>query len=212
MTPYYADDLVTIYHGDVLTILPTIPPMVHDLTIADPPYGMAYKPGAVHVNAIAYDRVQGDDAPFDPAILLGRGDLIAWGANYYADRLPPMGGWVGWDKRTRNGLLVRSSEAEFAWSNCVASPKLFRFMWAGAFRDADRDLYAHPTQKPVELMSWCLSLVRDVRRVIEPFAGLAPAARAAKNASIPAIAIEIEERYCEIAANRCRQEVLGLGA
>jgi site-specific DNA-methyltransferase (adenine-specific) len=212
MTPYYADDLVTIYHGDVREVLPQIAPLAHDLTIADPPYGMSYEPGAVHQHALAFEPVLGDDQPFDPALLLGRGDLIAWGGNFYADRLPPMGGWIGWDKRTRDGLLVRSSEAEFAWTNCVASPKLFRFLWSGAFRDGERGFHAHPTQKPVELMSWCLSLVRGAARVIEPYAGLAPASRASKDAGIPAVAIELEERYCEIAARRCSQEVLGLVA
>jgi DNA modification methylase len=46
--------------------------------------------------------------------------------------------------------------------------------------------------------------------VIDPFMGTGTTLLAAKENSMHAIGIEIEERYCEIAARRCSQGVLGL--
>ena len=71
----------------------------------------------------------------------------------------------------------------------------------------------HPTQKPVALMKWCLSL-RWVSEgpVCDPYMGSGPTLKAAKDLGRRAIGIEIEERYCEIAANRLRQRVLSFTA
>jgi DNA modification methylase len=138
---------------------------------------------------------------------------ILWGANHYASKLPDAKGWLAWDKATKNGLDLKQAEIEFAWTNCVSRPKGFRHMWSGAFKASERGERYHPTQKPVALMAWCLSLLPQTdAAILDPYMGSGPTLIAAKETGRRAIGIEIEERYCEIAAKRLSQEVLPLEA
>jgi site-specific DNA-methyltransferase (adenine-specific) len=66
----------------------------------------------------------------------------------------------------------------------------------------------HPTQKPVALMRWCLSFFPDAVTVLDPFMGSGTTLMAAKLEGRKAIGIELDESYCEIAAERLRQGVL----
>lgn len=66
----------------------------------------------------------------------------------------------------------------------------------------------HIAQKPVAVMNWILSTVPPGCVVLDPFMGSGSTLRAAKDNGHPAIGIEADERYCEIAANRLAQEVL----
>lgn len=128
------------------------------------------------------------------------------------------GGWIWrgigvWDKteaaRPRSGL---SAQAEYAvWATAGPVPDLNVYL-PGVFRHptvrgANRE---HITEKPLELMRWLARLAPVEGIVLDPFAGSGTTLMAAKSQGRKAIGIEIEERYCEIAANRCRQEVLGL--
>ena len=214
MKPYYEDDSVTIYHGDCREILPTIGKV--DLLLTDPPYGISYNceptPQAKHqpTNRLQVATVHGDDKPFDPQDILAAGSRhIIWGGNFFCDRLPPTGKWIAWDKVTKNDLNLRIAEIEFAWTDCIQRPVVFRHLWSGNFRASEQGSRLHPTQKPVALMLWCLGLPGSGKgTVLDPFMGSGPVLRAAKDLGRKAIGIEIEERYCEIAANRCAQECL----
>lgn len=221
MTPYYSDSLVTIYHGDCREIAWGLGRF--DLLLTDPPYGIgadrrqAARSNKQHGRAAApsrdYGRTDWDSKPPEPWVLdmlVGLAERsIIWGGNHF--KLPPSKAWLVWDKENgSNGY----ADAELAWTNLDQSLRLTRHRWMGMLQAAsdDGDHRTHPTQKPVPVMRWCLSFAPQARTLLDPFAGSGAILRAGKDAGLTCIGIEIEERYCEIAAERCRQEVLSLEA
>jgi site-specific DNA-methyltransferase (adenine-specific) len=73
---------------------------------------------------------------------------------------------------------------------------------------AGDETLSHPTQKPVALMRWCISLRWTPEGTIcDPYMGSGATLVAAKLCNRKAIGIELEEKYCEIAARRLQQEV-----
>jgi len=216
--PYYSDDLVTIYNADWREIEPSLSGV--DLVLTDPPYGTSdrtefdrQKQRSNATQAYTYPLIAGDDKPFDPAPFLSASGVILWGANYYADKLPPRGSWLVWDKRD-GGTPDDGADAELAWMAGVNGtvPRLFRHKWRGMIKASERDQRrVHPSQKPVALMAWCLSFFPDARFAFDPFMGSGPVARACKDRGMRYVGCELVEEYCERAAERCRQEVLDLG-
>jgi site-specific DNA-methyltransferase (adenine-specific) len=86
---------------------------------------------------------------------------------------------------------------------------MFTHLWNGYNRDSEIGYHVHPTQKPVALFRWCLdrpTLPGDL--ILDPYMGSGPIARACHEMGRRYIGIEIEERYCEIAAKRLAQGVL----
>lgn len=211
--PYYEENGITIYHADCHEILPHLPKV--DLVLTDPPYGIGYVHGAENIpNATKFAGVAviGDDQPFDPSFLLEFGSVILWGANHFKQHLPHGGQWLVWDKRCGVVPQRDTSDVEIAWrSGPRRADRLFRHVWDGFLKDSERgQARMHPTQKPVPLMAWCLSLEPDAQTILDPFMGSGTTLRAAKDLGRKAIGIEIEEKYCEIAAKRLAQEVLPL--
>lgn len=210
-TPYYSRDGITIYHADCRDILPLLGPV--DLVLTDPPYGIGHPTdyAARGRGNLApcrdYPPVYGDDEPFNPRPLLSVGTAhILWGANYYAHLLPPVSGWLVWDKERPDTLDQATSE--LAWTDCVKGCRRLRHLWNGMIRRSDEEL-VHPTQKPEALMRWCLDLAGEsAQTILDPFMGSGTTLRAAKDLGRKAIGIEIEEKYCEIAVKRLAQEVL----
>jgi site-specific DNA-methyltransferase (adenine-specific) len=203
MKPYYKDDLVTIYHGDCREWMPEA-----DVIVTDPPYGIALdtdrrKTFGEWQSHRVWEPVVGDDQTFDPAHLLAYGRCILWGANNYAQALEP-GGWLIWRKTNAPPL---GSECEMAWTN--ATRRIFMYA-TNRPSTSSLEIY-HPTQKPVDLMRWCLDgWTKATDIVLDPYMGSGSTLVAAKSLGRKSIGIEIEERYCEVAAQRCSQEVLGL--
>lgn len=211
MKPYFQDDAVTIWHGDCREILPLLDPV--DLVLTDPPYGIGLDTDYTWRTAIDgakrgnYARIVGDDQPFEPELLLGFAKVILWGANHYAARLPPSKGWLVWNKRDQ-GRPGMHSDAELAWTNVLNVTRCHNQYWQGAYRLHESGEFYHPSQKPVLLMRWCIELAGEAQTILDPFMGSGTTLRAAKDLGRKAIGIEIEERYCEIAAKRMSQGVL----
>lgn len=213
MKPYYQDDSCTIYHGDAYEIFPKVW-FGSDLCLTDPPYGINLDTDYRSLNGSTknYDRVVGDDVPFDPSPFLCSPKSILWGANHYAHMLPSSSGWLVWDKRAGKQNSNMFSDAEMAWCSFKTPVRVFRHLW-GVNRDSERGFNVHPTQKPVALMRWVLEqFTKPDQLVIDPFMGSGPVARACLETGRRYVGIEINESYCEVAANRLGQGSLGLGA
>jgi site-specific DNA-methyltransferase (adenine-specific) len=211
--PYYDDGRVTIYHGDSREIAPLV---TADVLVTDPPYGISYSPSENSSKAwgrktfVGENVVVGDGEPFDPSLCLRFPSVVLFGANHYADKLPPSPAWLVWDKR--DGMTSNDfADCELVWTNLPGVARVFRHQWNGALRASERgEPRLHPTQKPLILMRWVLARCPD-GVILDPYMGSGTTLRAAKDLGRRAIGIELEERYCEIAARRMGQEVLDLG-
>jgi DNA modification methylase len=83
-----------------------------------------------------------------------------------------------------------------------------RHYWNGMLKASEKGVpRVHPTQKPIALMKWCLSMFPDAKTVLDPFCGSGTTLVAAKSMGLSAVGIEQHEPYCEIAAKRLSQEV-----
>lgn len=217
MQPYYEANGITIYHGDCREVLPILPPA--DLVLTDPPYGIALDTdnsrfSGGHVASVASlgngrgsangAPIANDSAPFDPSFLLNYGKhQIIWGWNNYPDRLP-RGACLVWLKRHDDAFGSFLSDAELAWMSKGHGVYCKRDLSNNAITKER----AHPTQKPVSLMTWCLGFFPNAQTVLDPFMGSGTTLDACKRLGRNAIGIELEERYCEVAARRLSQEVL----
>jgi DNA modification methylase len=203
--PYYEHDGITIYHGDCRDILPSL---VFDLVLTDPPYGISYDSShKKYKGGISRDKIVGDDKLFDPGHLVNHPAII-WGGNCFASRLPDSPVWLAWIKTRRDDAKIRQADMELAWTNCIVRSRVFHHLWIGAYKDSESGIRNfHPTQKPLVLMRWCLSLVQ-ASVILDPYCGSGTTLVAAKEKGLQAIGIEIEEKYCEITAKRLSQEIL----
>lgn len=213
-TPYYSHNGITIYHGDCREILPLLPKV--DLVLTDPPYGifkslnsdgiMFGKPTIYSEDKTAHIW---DNKPTPELLLMVKTtakQFVIWGGNYFADILGACPGILIWNKKTGNNSYA---DGEAAWSNVAGTMRIFTHQWCGAIKDSERNCRAiHPTQKPVRVMQWCIELADNPHTILDPFMGSGTTLVAAKQLGRKAIGIEIEEKYCEIAAKRLGQEVL----
>lgn len=224
MTLYYADDLVTIYHGDARDVLPSL---TADVLITDPPYGVNL---GKHSAATDYRRhnalVKGgygvyDDTPenfdaivvpiIESALAMTRRGIV-FSAGHMLWRLPPAAA-VG-------GVYLPAATGRTTWgynslSLCAlygTAPDLNKGAKPIGIRSTSSgDGKRHPCAKPVEWMRWLVGLgSRADEVVLDPFSGSGSTLVAAKDMGRRSIGIEIEESYCEEAATWCSQEVLGL--
>jgi DNA modification methylase len=226
--PYYQDDAVTIYHGDCRKVLPHLGPI--DATVTDPPYGVGLAAKRAKQRGVGVVSRTGSysfaDTPeylksvvvpiveecrdVSRCVALTPGTRNLWlyppaddVGCFYSAAGTGMGRWgftcsqpilfYGSDPYLRTGRGSRANSCGQTYPN-------------------DANEYAHPCAKPLPMMRWLVvraSLENET--VLDPFMGSGTTLAAAKYSNRKAIGIEIEERYCEIAAKRCAQEVLDLG-
>jgi site-specific DNA-methyltransferase (adenine-specific) len=212
--PYYADDHVTLYHGDCLEFADVW--TAADVLVTDPPYGYAYASGRADTawpEAIANDT---DTAARDAVLSLwGAGPALVFGS-WKRDR--PMGvrALLIWDKGLASGMgdlsvpwkpnteevyVLGSGFVGHRGSSVLTGHNVVT--WASKGRE-------HPNMKPRTLME-ALIVKCPPGVVADPFAGSGSTLVAAKALGRQAIGVEIDEQYCEISAKRLSQGVLDFG-
>ena len=215
MTPYYNHAGITIYHGDCREVLPVLPKV--DLVLTDPPYGIGVDYESYDDTPIGLDDLIRTVFP----LFLSAAPVVALTPGITnVTRWPPSRWILAWVQVNAQGargywgfnewqpILVYGTDPFL--SRCLgARPDVIKTVanpdglsrWARA---------NHPCIKP--LPSWRKILARlappGVQTIVDPMMGSGTTLDAAKRVGLTAIGIEIEEKYCEIAAKRLSQEVL----
>ncbi len=218
MTPYYADDQVTLYHGDCRDVTEWL---AADVLVTDPPYGRDWRQGQLRRShsaarsGIAGDR---DTSIRDAALeLWGARSAVVFGDLMLAPpagtkqvlvyRKPPDAG-----ARGATGGRRRDVEAIYMigqWPSGIGGRSSVvttgARMVGGTAGPAGR--YGHPHAKPVDVME---DLIRECPEgvIADPFAGGGSTLEAARRQGRSAVGVELVEEYCELIARRLSQGVL----
>jgi site-specific DNA-methyltransferase (adenine-specific) len=209
--PYYEENGITIYHGDCREILPSLPKV--DLVLTDPPYnvGLNYCGGDDRADYRAWSQEWFSSCQRPLVFTPGMVNLAMWYtleaptwlcAWFKINQASPsaLGGFNVWEPVAVYGKPKKRIGHD-AWNHLVS------------FRERENGAGDHPCPKTLTFWKRLVTAFTDeCDTILDPFMGSGTTLRAAKDLGRKAIGIEIEERYCEIAANRLRQEVLSFEA
>jgi DNA modification methylase len=171
-----------------------------DAVITDPPYGIGEdggacrtrgKPGYSKHEKKNWDSLRPDKIYFDEIIRISKHQII-WGGNYFADLLPPKMGWLYWQKLMGGDF----SDGELAWTSFDKALKEYTKCPKGIDKE-------HPTQKPIELMKWCLEIATS-DTIFDPFMGSGTTGVACVQTGRNFIGCEIDPGYFAIAEKRIK--------
>jgi len=204
----------TLYLGDCKELLPKIGAV--DAVVTDPPYGIGHKgdssrfstaktrngssPGSTH------GKIAGDDKPFNPTPFMIGTYQIFFGANNFPQHLGP-GSLLVWAKRRPASYGTFMGDGEVAWFSKGRGIYMMEHVFAGSSMaiEYSSDAYApsaHPFQKPIAVMEWCLGFVPDAETILDPFMGSGTTGVACAKLGRKFIGIEIEPKYFDIACRR----------
>lgn len=225
--PYYEESGIVIYHGDCRKILPLLPEKSVDLLLTDPPYGVML--GEVD-NGQCREKHQQPYTQFRdtpeyvssvvvPAFSFAlaravRGIITPGNRNMWL--YPPaddLGVWYNPAGTGRNkwGFLLAHVILYYGVDPRLGRSQTASSVWGANDSVATLKQLYHPCPKPLRFTKWLLQKGSlDGETVLDPFMGSGTTLVAAKQLGRKAIGIEIEGKYCAIAVNRLRQEVLPL--
>lgn len=190
-----------LYLGDCRDILPTLPKV--DAVITDPPYGIKRFEkgfGATRFKGHGAEKVgiEWDRKP-ELGLLLGLIDCSAvaviWGGNNFD--LPSHEHFLVWDKMQ---TVENFASAEYAYYNGRKPAQVFRYSIHQ--HNQDEKNKAHPTQKPLALMKWCIEQAGNPQTILDPFMGSGTTGVAAVQMGRSFVGIEREPKYFDIACQR----------
>ena len=217
-------DIINKVHcADCLGFMKTLPDNSVDLVLTDPPYGidigkMSFTNSIIggvakrnnYKGISDWDKFTPSKEYFDEMIRISKKQVI-FGGNYFADKLPPSGQWVVWDKRVEDKYSNDFADCELAWTSENKPSRIIRFLWSGMMQGdmKNKEVRFHPTQKPLFVIKKIIDMFSEENdTILDPFLGSGTTAIACKNLHRNFIGIEISEKYCKIARDRLRQQTL----
>jgi len=216
--PYYQDSAVTLYHGDCREVMLGLSAEQSPaLVVTDPPYGM----GRFATDGHDFLTVVGPALQAAFRMLLDGGSMFAFSSTAQVVNLANAVG----EPIKRLLWMYKPNDCTYPLHGWLLKSEAILWFGKGkklrleARRPFRHDCYVvtsvgqegvdgHPTVKPLRVVSDLVSRCPTGGLVLDPFVGSGTTLEACRNHHRRAIGIEIEERYCEIAANRLRQEVL----
>jgi len=160
------------------------------LLLTDPPYGIGISSNPVRQK---HQKKDWDAAPIDDNTLAFFNQLvpasIIWGGNYFG--LPPAQCFYVWDKKQPENFSL--AMCELAWTNIPGPAKMYRLSVTSYKKN-------HPTQKPVELLEWCLA--KSEGTVLDPFGGSGSTLIACEKTSRHCRMMELDPTYCDVIVKR----------
>jgi site-specific DNA-methyltransferase (adenine-specific) len=198
-----------LYRGDCREIAPLLPSDI--AVVSDVPYGMNWDTDSTRFTGGQrvgrgegrndWGSIQSDAEPFDPAPWLRYPEVILWGSNHYAERLP-VGTTLVWLKKAPHLFETFLSDAEIGWKKGGHGVYCHFEQFPPPSRMAENGgVTAHPTQKPTGLMAWCIQRVK-AQTILDPFMGSGTTGVACVKLGRKFIGIEIEPKYFDIACKR----------
>ena len=213
---------VSVYLGDCMDFLRSVPDGAYDVAIVDPPYfngpnktgyyGKGYSSLGVQ-RAKHYDTLSAWEVPgteyFQELRRVSRHQII-WGANHFASVFDSSGpGWIVWDKLNGESSFA---DAELAYSSFDKAVRVFRYVWNGMHQGqyggnrALNERRIHPTQKPVALYEWLLSkYCKPGQRILDTHFGSASLGVAAMNMGYRLDGVEIDTSMFDASVSRLRE-------
>lgn len=180
----------TLWHGDCREIIPTLGRV--DAVITDPPYGIGIAANPVRQKHAKsnWDNEIPELEVFNALFAISEMQII-WGGNYFP--LPPSQGFLIWDKMQPENFSLAMCEQ--AWISLQQPAKMFRKSVTSYAKE-------HPTQKPIELMRWCIRQAKTPKRILDPYMGSGTTGEAALDLDCIFIGIEKERNHFETAVQR----------
>ena len=134
---------------------------------------------------------------------------VFWGGNYFAHILPPSNAWLVWHKN--DGLpSLQFSDCEMAWTSCGTKSMVFNCRHRGFVKDSKETPVAHPAQKALEVMKWCIELFsKPGDTILDPFMGSGTTGVACSMLGRHFIGIERDPEYWQMAKRRIALAKLG---
>lgn len=180
-----------------------------DMVFTDPPYGIniggqSQGKGGGLARKIDYGINEWDkEIPYEAiSVSLTLADaVILWGANYYADKLPPSSCWIAWDKD--NGA-TDFADVELAWTSYTKAARLFKWKWAGMLQQdmKNKEARVHPTQKPIALAEWAFENFAAGHVIVDLFGGSGSTLIACEKTNRECRIMELDPKYCDVTVKR----------
>lgn len=197
---------VELLFGDCMEYMRTLPDKAFDLAIVDPPYGIGVDGNSAstgsHGGRKAHTKKQWDstrpDAEYFAELFRVSENQIIWGANYFAEYLPPSMGWVFWDK----GQRINNSDGELAYTSFNRALRVIEINRVALLIEGT----IHPTQKPIKLYKWLLhNYAKQGQRILDTHLGSGSIAIACHDMGFDLTGIELDPDYYNAAKRRVEQ-------